>query len=983
MNAKEIKPLIADKFAKPLFLLWVMVLPQVVLAIINLSSWRLVSGEMSPPQKRLAYLVFAFEAVILIAAVCTITILQYLKRSINLIACLILFLVHIAYLWLITAYLHKMLPQSVTTWILLPDEVLYYQYILMMPVIFYAGLRLSCFKLPVHRVLDFSITCATLILVPLCCFLFLNVFSMLFRHWDIPTLILIILFIGATVITMMAFLRVLTFIYIWLNEFKAGHLVLLLAVGLAAPLGGLATNNVIPFPCDFQSVSVYVLAVINGLILLIAFRKDSKKEALAWIARCLMYPFSLYFFLVFLPFLPLSLFAMIAFGSGFLILAPTALFIVHTRKIVDEGKRVANLLGPKITLLILVAAFAVIPAIITLEALLDRHALMRAVDVVYNPDYEKAKIDIKPASVKRSLLKLRDNKDGIFLPFISTFYSKVVFNGMVLPDHKMNDIYLMFFGQDMPKNDSPDRFGFGLGRRLSFRGRTVRMPERNVEITDIKTEQQQEGEFITAKIQLTLKNRGRLQSEFVSDIQLEPGVMVSGYWLDVEGKKVKGHIFEKKAAMWIYHMIRDVTRRDPGLLIYKSESLLKLSVFPFDNNQQRLTGIELIYPAGMKSSIRIAGRVVEIGENTDQKQEKILLIKTAQNNTSVILSDKILDDLPSLQRKPYLHFIVDSSANADKSFDSFGKRMAQIAADFGRTDRCRITLANYESSDLADGMISINEIDRIMKNAAAKPPHFRGAFCYERAIKQKLLDFHSTALTDSKNILNVPIYVVIMASGSKTVSIGDMSSFERFVPDVGKYYIASDNGKLLAVKFSNKESVESEIQIPAPVVLLAYGDSVAVCAKKSGWAFADFPEGRDTLKVYGPDDMSFRNFENVTVLNSDLVYAKGLAAWQKYRNTVYSPYTINDQLPEIVKMSADCGIMTPATSYIVLENTAQLEMLKRKEKHSLSSNQALEFDEFMESPAPPVIFLAPFVFALLLFRNRRKKARPIAANSAE
>ncbi|GAF81069.1 unnamed protein product, partial [marine sediment metagenome] len=164
------------------------------------------------------------------------------------------------------------------------------------------------------------------------------------------------------------------------------------------------------------------------------------------------------------------------------------------------------------------------------------------------------------------------------------------------------------------------------------------MPERNVQITDIKTEQQQEGEFITAKIQLTLRNRGGRQSEFVSDIQLGPGVMVSGYSLDVEGKKVKGHIFEKKAAMWIYHMIRDVTRRDPGLLIYKSESLLKLSVFPFDNNQQRLTGIELIYPAGMKSSVRISGRIVEIGENTDQKQKKILLIKTGQNSTSVILS---------------------------------------------------------------------------------------------------------------------------------------------------------------------------------------------------------------------------------------------------------------------------------------------------------------------------------------------------------
>lgn len=973
MNTKEIKPLIADKFAKPLFLLWVMVLPQVVLALINFRSWALVCGEMSGDQKRMSYMIFSFEVLILIAGIVVITVFQYLKRSVNLIVCLLLFLLHIAFLWLITAWLHELLPQSVTVWILPPDEVLYYQYILMMPVIFYTGLRLSCFKLPILRITDFSITTATLIMVPICSYLFVYVFDMIFRHWNIPGLILIILFIVATVITMMAFLRVLTFIYIWLNEFKAGHLVLLLAVGLAGPIGGLAANNVIPFPCDFQSVSVYVLAVINGLILLIAFRQGSKKEALAWVARCLMYPFSLYFFLVFLPFLPLSLLAMIAFGSGFLILAPTALFIVHTRKIVDEGKRVANLLGLKTALLLFFAACAVIPAIITIEALLDRHALVQAVDVVYNPDYEKAKIDIKPESVKRSLLKLRDTKDGIFLPFISPFYNKVVFNGMVLPDHKMNDIYMMFLGEEMPTSES--RVRPGLGRRLSFRGRPVRMPERNVEISNITIEERREGEFITAEIQLTLANMGAEQSEFASNIQLGLGVMVSGYWLKVGDDKVSGHIFEKKAAMWVYHMIRDVTRRDPGLLIYKSDNLLKLSVYPFGRGQQRLTGIELIYPAGLKPFVKIGDRILEIGSNTDQIQEKILLIKTDQNNTSVILPDKILGTMPSVQRKPYLHFIVDSSANADETFDSFGKRMAQIAADFGHATHCRITLANYESFDITDGMMSITEIDRIMTNAAEKSPNFKGAFCYERAIKQKLLEFRSTALTDIKNKLDVPVFVVIMAPDSKTVSFGDMSSFERFVPDMEKYYIATDNQKLLAVEFSDKESIESEIQIPAPVVLLGCGDSTPVVVKESGWAFLEFLGGDSTLKVYDSNDKGFSNIENFTPLNSDIVYAQGLAAWEKYRNTGYCPYTINDELPDIVKMSRDCGIMTPLTSYIVLENTAQLEMLKRREIQGLDSNQALDFDEFMESPAPSVIFLAPFAFALLFMNHRLRKKR--------
>jgi di/tricarboxylate transporter len=63
--------------------------------------------------------------------------------------------------------------------------------------------------------------------------------------------------------------------------------------------------------------------------------------------------------------------------------------------------------------------------------------------------------------------------------------------------------------------------------------------------------------------------------------------------------------------------------------------------------------------------------------------------------------------------------------------------------------------------------------------------------------------------------------------------------------------------------------------------------------------------------------------------------------------------------------------MTPLTSYTVLENSAQLELLKRKEKQGLNANQALEFDEFMESPAPSALLLAPLA-VILLIKLRRK-----------
>lgn len=970
MDARDPKPLIDDKLFKPLWLLWTMILPQVILVFINLRCWFLVQEEMSTAQKTTAFQLFAFEAALLAAGLLLFGLLLILRKQIHLMICVLFFLVHIAYLWLFTACLQRLLPESVTIWILLPDEVLYYQYILMMPVIFYTGLRLSCISLPLNRAVDISVTVGTLIAVPLCGYLFTTVLYRLVWDWNIPTIIMIILFVTATVVTMMAFLRLLTYIYIWLNHYKAGHIVLLLAVGLAGPLGGLVLNKTIPFPCDFQSLSVYILTVVNGLILLLNFKEGTRREALGWFLRCVMYPFSLYFFLVFLPFLPLSFIAIIALGSGFLILTPTALFVVHTRKILDEGRRAARLMGGTAAFVLFLLGFAILPTIITAEAFSDRHSLMRAVDAVYSPDYSAKTIDIKTESVKRSLLKLRDMKEGIFLPFISTFYNKVVFNGMVLPDYKMNEMYLMFFGEDMPKSESLGELGFS--RRMSFRNMPVTPPDRNVDIREITVTQTQEGAFVRANLQLMLTNKGFTQSEFVGDIQLGRGALVSGYWLEIEGEKVAGHLFEKKAAMWVYHMIRDVTRRDPGLLVYKTGDLLRLSVYPFASQQQRLTGIELLYPVGMEPSVKINDVPVEIPPSPTGEPEAMLFFKAKDGSAHVLVPEKLRDALPSVRRHPYFHFIIDCSAGAKDVFDSFEALMSNIATRYDNVPDCKITLANYESTDLTDKLASTEKIPEIMQSAFANSVTFKGAFCYERAIKQKLLEYRSVSSKVSDNDLMVPLFVVLKSPDGEPVSIGELSSFGHIVPDVKKFYIANEDGSFIAKEFDGQEAVQSSIELPDPVILLKYGGYIAPCVNYSGWACAAFSESDEKpLEAYDAASRRFVVLESITSLSDETEYAQGLAVWEKYRKTVYCPLITTAMLPEIVDASRDCGIMVPSTSYIVLENSAQLEMLKRKERQGLSANQALEFDEFMESPAPPVILLAPFAYVMLYQLKKR------------
>jgi len=62
-----------------------------------------------------------------------------------------------------------------------------------------------------------------------------------------------------------------------------------------------------------------------------------------------------------LPYLPLALVAMIAAGAGFLILAPTLLFVIHTRRVCDEGARCAPRWAARPVLLLLAVALALLP----------------------------------------------------------------------------------------------------------------------------------------------------------------------------------------------------------------------------------------------------------------------------------------------------------------------------------------------------------------------------------------------------------------------------------------------------------------------------------------------------------------------------------------------------------------------------------------------------------------------------------------------
>ena len=965
-------PLLSDSLKKASIIAWTLIVPQTLLLILNIRGWLLVGEEMSPRQIGKAYTIFGYELALLFCGIGLLLALWRMKRHVGLPECIGMIILHVGYLWMITAWLDNLLPDSVTLWILPQSQFIYYQYALMMPALFYSGLRISCFRLSIHTAADIGISLATLILVPIGWFLVLQVLSSLFRHMEPPFIITLIFLVGSTLIVLMAFLRLLLFLYGGLRKLRAGWFILPLFAGILAPLGGLILNRNIPFPYDFQDPMGYALAVLNGLILLIPFKTGSRLGITGWMLRSVMYTFTLYFFIVFLPFMPLSLLAMIAMGAGFLILAPTLLFVVHTRQLYEEGRQVAARLGVTRTIALFVVCVSLIPIGYTVRALCDKAALMSAVDAVYSPDYDQNRINIRRSSVRRSLHRLQTMKAGSFVPFLSDIYNSLVFDGMVLPDYKVKKVYQVLFGdEEIPK--MIEGMGWNIfgprARRAGRGGRNVRLPDRNVSLLNIDVTEEKDTEVVNAVLKFTMKNNGRAASEFVTDIQIPDGVLVTAYWLNVGQDRVPGRIFERKSAMWVYHMIRDTTRRDPGLLVYKTHSRMRLSVFPFAEDQTRTTEIQLSFPAGLRPEIGVGERSVKLGVEQGAEAERI--IKTTDAKRSwLLVSPSAAGNLPATQRKPYIHFVIDRSVAAEEVFATFIGDVDKVLEAMPHVRMCRITLANYEYDHVTERPVSVTDVSEILSRDLEQPP-FRGGLSLDRVIKSTLLEFKKSPPTGEEGQPMVPIFVVIAARQTVIIPCEDLASFADIVPDSDAYYQYRSNGGCEAVSLvDGKKSSVSKPHAPGGVVLFRAGNRLAACSASRG-GLVHLPTKKGTeVEIYDASAGEFVALPESLELLARSTYYKGLVLWAESKETDFEPAQINNVLPSIVKGSRDTGVLVPLTSYIVVENSAQWKMLKLAEKKALKADHALEFDEFQESPAPSILFLVP---ALVFLLCRRKK----------
>ena len=944
----------------PWCLLWAGLLPQGLLALLNTRAWLLVRGEVSELQSRLFTTIGTFEFLIFVSLAALLAVYLVQRRQLGWVVCIPLFIAHVGYLWLVTSYMDDLLPGEVTRWMLPPQVFLFSQFTLMMPATFYFAARVACFPMTNHPWKDIGITLGTVVMVPLIWYLGILVGSRAFR-FDGVEMLWIVFWVTATILTIMAFLRLLMMVYKWTCRVQQHRWIFILLAAVFGPIGGLSLNSVIPFPVDLQYPAIYILTLLNAAILLIPRLENRAWLSRIWFARCAVLPFSLYFFLLFLPFLPLSLPAMFAAGAGFLILAPTFLFAIHIQLLIDEGKEVVTAIGRGRTVLCVVAALALLPGILTTNALLDRRSLTAAIDAVYTPDpLSQPRISAHRAA--RALKRLDADKRGIYLPFVSGAYRKLVFDGMVLQDRKIAEMYQLFTGEPLDGEEGHRNrnllFNFWTGwRGTTSRDNAVPSPPRTVILKSTDVSRVETNGMVSATVTLTLVNKNRSNAEYVTRLEPSPGVLVSGYWLDVEGEKKPGRLYEKRAAMWVYHMIRDIVRRDPGLLIYEEPHKLKLNVYPFARNQTRTTGIEFLFPAGMPASVKVDGRFVRLTEAGSSNANDPLLLKGPAATKGVLAFASAGAALGRpIKRRPLIHVLIDQSAAAEAvSAADWQQRLGALEKQLPSDARYHVAGVNYDTHLLTPEPVAFSAA----RDAMAKIRQIKteGGLAHHQAIRRGVAAWREEPLQTRRE--TVPMFLLLLAPGSKPTPIESLSGLDFFTPDVLGYWIDSSNTLSHCSYRTGESSTAYRLPTPQPVLFPMDNGTQCLLPAHPGAVIVEAPDS--TLK--GTREISDKAAQ----------YVAGMALWSQWYDTVVNPALLDDRYKQLVVDSRAAGIMIPVTSFMVVENTAQEAMLERKHKEAMDAQSALDFDEHQESPEPGFWLL--FVPVLLLANRKSRKGK--------
>lgn len=943
--------ILPESLCRPVWLAVSGLFPWLLLLAANFYLLDPVWGEMSPEQLNRAK-IWLGAGVLMAVLHAGVAGARALRRETTRLPELgVLVLLAVGYLWLSVAWLlgEKLVPASVSRWILPPENLLGIQFLLAVPPLFYGLLRLACFETRSRFIAGPVAAVVATTLGPALMFgggMLMSLFgiatgrllgSEALPHWAHQIFVYgyIVVFVALSVLTLAGVLRLGAGAFLWTRGLSPLWTVLLNgAFCLLMPLGGLCLNISIPFPVDFQNAVVYLLATINGLLLAWPAPADPRWRRVRWVAVAAFFPFSLYFFLIFLPWMPLALPAIMALGAGFLILAPIVLFGVHLQELMQGWQKALDDGGRVRSCLVVMAAMAILPGFLLGQTLADRLALRAALDYIQRAPYRENLPAIDAARAASTLHRMRDMQQGQYMPVLSEVYKEVVFDGMVLQQEKIRQFYRFFTGSDLPAV-RPGVFRGMLSQDAVIRSTNRINPFANGRVIArpaLSPAGSAEG-WSRYTLDLGLLNDSSQPGEYVGRLRLPEGMWITGMELDIGGKMVPAKVFEKKTALWVYQKIRDTDyRRDPALVFYEDSGEVEVRVFPFTAQQTRPARLALLAAPGVAPRVRLDGMEVSclLADPPAPASSRPVAVATSRG-TVVVLPQ---DSCAAVERPRAVHFIVDRSVGGPDD-NAVSAVMARVMADMG-VAAARVTEANYRSvthkNPLASGETPACRLDRA------------GGFGFERAVKTVLAGQASSS-EEPAGPGTATLFVAVVKDPKNMLKEERGKGWLGLAEDAEVYGVATASGTEWRRWSDDQPSGRPVVRAAA---VLRQGADVRTVLPGKTSRMLEFP-GATSGPVQVFDGRGWIPVGAASGMDPKIV--QGLEAWMAAVCMDLYPEQEAGLFPEAVRLAREAGILTPPTSLMVVENSAQWKMLERKEKQKTAAAKEFDFEE--EPPVTP------------------------------
>lgn len=933
-----------NRLYKPFLLFFTVTIPQLLVLGILSRIFYLISSELSKESVRDWTILGTY------LVVCCIGITVYsinsliFKNEIHPYGAIIILL---AYTILLAVYFFvfiEMIPADIPSWMLLGLNPGISLLTFTMPALVHSMLILVHWSSEKYQVHNYTIDVLALIGIPICWYLIILIpYDNIGLSFNIFEVLMPILFVVGILIFYFLFIRIVYVVVKRKLDFNGKGLAALVLVG--AFMGLLLNQNLNNLFGDFSAYSFYICTLITGILMFIPEVDHKIMRLTLFVAKSITFIFSTYFFIVFLPYLPLAVVGLIVFGAGLLMLAPLVLMFVHIRSLWSDFNYLDAFYNKKHLIILFVVGVLCIPSWLLIMISKDKYHLEQALRYTYQRSFEdKTTTEFNAAAIERALSNLKhsqvDNRNMSGLvaadtPYLTAFYSWYVLDNVSISNEKINKLETIFVG----KIDEAEGEEFQIEEEST----------KDVVINSIKNDTKFDSKERVWKswIHFELKNISELDSEYITSFELSEGSYISNYYLYVNNNKKYGLIADKRAANWIYQQIRNVNR-DPGILTYLAGNKIEFKVFPFLANEMRKTGIEIIHRTPI--TIHIDEKVIELKNSkmTDDKNEKDENIYPG----IAYISKEKKEMLKKIHREPKYYFVMDYSMGNDKNIQKYINRLNNYIDKNNIRDSVKEIIAlNFNEKRVVYDKNWDNKFQDIK---------IQGGFNLDYTIKRI---FYNSYKSHSNEY---PVIVVVTDFLGRAVLPKDFEDYQFTSPEGAYYYHL--NYEQSVTRFSLLSSKE-----------------------KSEIKNADQIKGVYALEWKDQDDTSYYladDHQDSIVLTDDQFeipindvkrtsWKNGVIMKAKYMNTKLHPEKSLQSSLNIVKQSITSNVMSPLTSYIVLENEAQEKVLLEKQKQILSTNIPVDIEDFIEMDEPPLFIIGLMGIGIFVYMKRRKNKKRI------